>query len=34
MLRRLLLFLLLAVASIPALPAKRLMIELTNGTKV
>lgn len=34
MLRRLFLSLLLAIVSISALPAKRLMIELTNGTKV
>jgi hypothetical protein len=32
--RRLFLSLLLAIVSISALPAKRLMIELTNGTKV
>ena len=32
--RRLFLFLLFAIVSISALPAKRLMIELTNGTKV
>lgn len=34
MLRRLFLSLLFAIVSISALPAKRLMIELTNGTKV
>lgn len=32
--RRIFLSLLLAIVSISALPAKRLMIELTNGTKV
>ena len=34
MLRRLLLSLMFAVVGISAFPAKRLMIELTNGTKV